>query len=116
MQPGERQLHLRLDAGSARHPAPGGCPARYSSSAVLPTPASPCTTSARLSPARTASTSRSNTPHSARRPVSPPVRCHTGNPPGACTRPRYLAPARALPVPATHRGIRPAPRRSKLRV
>jgi hypothetical protein len=49
---------------------PGACPARYSNSAVLPTPGSPRTTRVRLSPARTAATSRSSTPHSARRPVS----------------------------------------------
>ena len=49
-------------------------PARYSSSAVLPAPGSPRTTSARLSPAPTASTSRSSAPHSARRSVSPVAR------------------------------------------
>ena len=48
----------------------GACSARYSSSAVLPTPGSPRTTSARLSPAPTASISRSSTSHSLRRPVS----------------------------------------------
>ena len=49
---------------------PTACPARYSSSADLPTPGSPCTTSTRLSPARTASTSPSSTRRSARRSVS----------------------------------------------
>src|SRR5207249_1681472 len=49
---------------------PGACSTRCSRSAVLPTPASPRTTSALLSPAPTASMSRSSTSRSLRRPVS----------------------------------------------
>ena len=72
MQPGERKLHFVLHA---HHPGtPGNCRrrplARYSSSADLPTPGSPWTTRARLSPARTSSTRRSSKSHSARRSTS----------------------------------------------
>jgi hypothetical protein len=65
VQHGERQFHLRLDAPARATRQPEACPARYSKSAVLPTPGSPCTTRARLSPARTAATSRPSTAHSA---------------------------------------------------
>ncbi len=51
MQPGERELHLRLDPHGARHRQPDACSTTYSNSAVLPTPGSPRTTSTRLSPA-----------------------------------------------------------------
>ena len=57
---------------TTRHP--DAASRRYSSSAVLPTPASPRITRARLSPMRTASTRSSRTWHSAARPSStPPV-------------------------------------------
>ena len=58
LQPGERELHLRLDARRADDVAARTRAAtRYSSSALLPTPASPRSTSARLGPARTLATS-----------------------------------------------------------
>ena len=38
MEPGDCHLHLRLAAGGASTRQPGACPAKYSSSAVLPTP------------------------------------------------------------------------------
>ena len=65
-----------LDPPRQRQPA--ARPATYSSSADLPPPATPRTTSTRLCPARTASTSRSSTPHSATRSVSPPPTCGPG--------------------------------------
>jgi hypothetical protein len=55
-------------ARSTRHSA--ACSTRYSSNAVLPTPASPDTTTARLSPADTASTNWSNVSRSGWRPIS----------------------------------------------
>ena len=70
VQPGEGQLHLRLHAGRAGHPAPAARPARYSSRTVLPTPGSPRTTRARPSPPRTPSTNRSRTRRSVCRSVS----------------------------------------------
>ena len=67
----------RPPARTTRHPA--ACPARYSSSAVLPMPGSPRTTSARLSPARTAATSWSSASRSRCRFISPVVRpCTAG--------------------------------------
>jgi hypothetical protein len=63
---------------------PGALLPRYSSSAVLPTPGSPCTTSARLSPARTASTSWARIRRSASRPVSSAARHATGKSPARC--------------------------------
>jgi hypothetical protein len=83
MQPGEGQLHLGLDTSNAMATRQADArAARYSSKAVLPTPDSPRTTSVWLWPARTASTSRSSIPHSARRPVSPAACRHTGKSPG----------------------------------
>ena len=49
MQAGKSQVVLRLDAGRARDPHVGGASRRVASSAVLPIPASPRTTSAPLS-------------------------------------------------------------------
>ncbi len=71
MQPGERELHLRLDSGGARDPAIRRLGARYSNSAVLPTPASPYTTNAWLLPCRIAAANPSSVRRSARRPISP---------------------------------------------
>jgi hypothetical protein len=59
-----------LSSRATRATELGALPPRYSSSAVLPTPGSPWTASAWLSPARTASTSRSSTRRSVSRPVS----------------------------------------------
>ena len=50
MQPGEGELHLRLDTGGTHQRKPDACSARWSSSAVLPTPGSPRKTSVRLHP------------------------------------------------------------------
>ncbi len=71
---------------------PGACAAAYSSSADFPTPASPCATSARLSPCLTASTRASSTPHSASRPISPAACRSTGEPPATCTSPTVYPP------------------------
>ena len=57
-------------ARAMRHPA--ACARRYSSSAVLPAPASPHTTSVRLCPARTSATRRLSASLSRRRPGSGP--------------------------------------------
>ena len=51
----ERELHLRLDGRDANDAASAARRVRYSSSAVLPTPASPRITRERLSPRRRAS-------------------------------------------------------------
>ena len=58
-------------ARASRHPEQQACPARYSSSTVLPTPGSPRMTRTGLRPARTASTTLSSVSRSAARPVSP---------------------------------------------
>ena len=90
MQPGERQLHLGLDArdpGDADTPRPAR--RRTRSSAVLPMPASPRRTSTALCPARTRCSWRSSASHSLRRPRSTArwslirrgVRCRLGNRP-----------------------------------
>ena len=50
----------------------GAAPIRWSSSAVLPIPASPCRTSDRLTPRRTSATSASSCAHSPARPRSVP--------------------------------------------
>jgi hypothetical protein len=71
MQAGERKLHLGLDSRGLRHATPRRPLDAYSSSAVLPTPGSPRITSARLSPARTTSSSRSSVVHASRRPSNP---------------------------------------------
>src|SRR5262249_49251638 len=52
---------------------PDACCTKYSNNALLPTPASPRTTSAPLRPARTLTTSSSSKAHSLRRPSSPPA-------------------------------------------
>ena len=53
VEPGERQLHLRLDADGPHDPAAAdACSATCSSRAVLPTPASPRSTSTALWPVR----------------------------------------------------------------
>ena len=68
VHPGERQFHLRLDAGGAGHPTAGGVSRPGTQAArSFPTPASPYSTRARLSPFRTAATSPSRTLRSARR-------------------------------------------------
>ena len=56
-------------------------PARYSSSAVLPTPASPRITRQRLSPRRRASRRESSSRHSAARPISRALFLATKNAP-----------------------------------
>ena len=55
-------------------PHPDALPTRYSSNALLPTPASPRNTSTRLGPARTLATNSSNAAHSSRRPSSDDMR------------------------------------------
>ena len=71
MQPGERELHLRLDTGGTRHAAiPTPARPRTPAAPSCPRPARHARTSTRLSPARTASISRSSTSHSTRRPRS----------------------------------------------
>jgi hypothetical protein len=77
---------------------PGACPARYSSSAVLPTPASPCSTSTRLSPPPTDRRTRSSTPHSACRPVRPGVPGHHAAVPGEATKPTVPPESRCRPT------------------
>ena len=85
--PGRRPRRSRNGAHSCCNPAyassisdsipaaratvhPDACCIRYSSSALLPTPASPRSTSARLGPVRTLATSSSSAAHSLRRPSS----------------------------------------------
>ena len=75
--------------GSLAQPAGPGSPAARS----CPRPGRRRTTRARLSPAWTASTSRSSTPHSARRPVSPAARSRAEKPAATSTAPTlYRAP------------------------
>ena len=70
---GEGELHLRLDTRGAHHTAARPSLGDVIQQAVFPTPGSPSTTSARLSPERTASMSRPSTLRSLCRPVSPGV-------------------------------------------
>ena len=72
MEPGESQRHLGLHARRARHPASGGRGPRgqaVQQRASCPRPGRRGPTRARLSPARTASMSRSRAAHSLDRPV-----------------------------------------------
>ena len=82
----EGELHLRIrrpQRRATRHPA--ARPARWSSSAVLPTPASPRSTRTRLCPARMEPTRRSNVSHSARLPIRARRRITAGHgPPRNC--------------------------------
>ncbi len=71
---GEGELHLRLDTRGAHHTAARPSLGDVIQQAVFPTPGSPSTTSARLSPERTASMSRPSTLRSLCRPVSPGAR------------------------------------------
>ena len=65
----ERKLHLGLDPGRPRDPKPSRlADSAHSSRAVLPTPASPCTTNTPPWPPRTPSSSRSSTSRSRSRP------------------------------------------------
>jgi hypothetical protein len=112
MQPGERELHLRLHARRPRHPAPGtrhpdACSVRYSNSADLPIPGSPHRTSAPLRPTRRPSNKWSSLPHSLCRS------CNTG---GTASRSAPVAPragasahSEAIPHPALSQRRRLAP-------
>ena len=70
MQSGKRELHLGLHARGSRDTTPDARSATYSSSAVLPTPASPRSTSTELCPGRMRCSCRSRASHSLWRPCS----------------------------------------------
>ena len=71
IQPRECQVRLRLHPGGAQDRAGAGAAAAYASSALLPTPGAPRTTSDRLSPPLAASSIRSMASRSRSRPTKP---------------------------------------------